>query len=248
MNRLPLIIILLFVVGVANMPAADANVLLESIKQRMQKVASYTADLKIHVDISFMKVPDTKARITYTAPDKTNIVAPGFAMLPKQGADLSALKLLSKPYAAVDAGTEMFQGIRMRKIKVIPADDGADIAVATLLIDTTLMVPRKIVTTSRTGGTATAELVYDNTEARAAVLPSYIKLMFEVGKFDLPKTMTGDFEKSGNGEQGTGNGERGTGNGERGTGNSGRRTMDAGRQSTDAVVEVWYMNYRIRLK
>lgn len=224
MNRLPLTIILLVVCGVANVRSADANALLESIKQRMQKIASYSADLKIHVDISFMKVPDTKARITYTAPDKTTIEAPGFAMLPKQGADLSALKLLSKPYAAVDAGTETFQGVRMRKVKVIPADDAADIAVATMLIDTTLMVPRKIVTTSKTGGTATAELVYDHADARAAVLPSYIKLMFDVGKFDLPKTMTGDFEKN-------------------------RITEQPNNRKTEtAVVEVWYSNYKIKVK
>lgn len=242
MNHLPptLLLMLVGVLTVTNVRAVDANGLMEQIKQRMQRVTSYTADLKIKIDISFMKVPDAKAKISFVAPDKTTIEAPGFAMLPKQGADLNALKLLSKPYVAVDAGSEMFQGVRMRKVKVIPADEESDIAVATVYVDTTLMVARKIVTTSRKGGTATAELVYDHAQARNVGLPSYIKLMFDVGAFDLPKTMTGDFES---------NRTQGTGNGERGTESEGRRTSDAGRQTTEqAVVEIWYSGYVIKQK
>jgi hypothetical protein len=240
MNHLPptLLLMLVGVLTITNVRAVDANGLMEQIKQRMQRVTSYTADLKIKIDISFMKVPEAKAKISFVSPDKTTIEAPGFAMLPKQGADLNALKLLSKPYVAVDAGSEMFQGVRMRKVKVIPADEESDIAVATVYVDTTQMVARKIVTTSRKGGTATAELVYDHAQARNVGLPSYIKLMFDVGAFDLPKTMTGDFES---------NRTQGTGNGERGTESEGRRTSDAGRRTTEqAVVEIWYSGYVIK--
>lgn len=242
MNHLPptLLLMLVGVLTITNVRAVDANGLMDQIKQRMQRVTSYTADLKIKIDISFMKVPDAKAKISFVAPDKTTIEAPGFAMLPKQGADLNALKLLSKPYVAVDAGSEMFQGVRMRKVKVIPADEESDIAVATVYVDTTMMVARKIVTTSRKGGTATAELVYDHAQARNVGLPSYIKLMFDVGAFDLPKTMTGDFES---------NRTQGTGNGERGSESEGRRTSDAGRRTTEqAVVEIWYSGYVIKQK
>lgn len=250
MNHLPptLLLMLVGVLTVTNVRAVDASGLMDQIKQRMQRVTSYTADLKIKIDISFMKVPDAKAKISFVAPDKTTIEAPGFAMLPKQGADLNALKLLSKPYVAVDAGSEMFQGVRMRKVKVIPADEESDIAVATVYVDTTLMVARKIVTTSRKGGTATAELVYDHAQARNVGLPSYIKLMFDVGAFDLPKTMTGDFENNRKTEQ-PNNRTQGTENGERGTESEGRRTSDAGHQTTEqAVVEIWYSGYVIKQK
>ncbi len=242
MNHKPLTILLVTVALISASTvalAADATVLIDQIKQRMERITSYTAELKIKVDVSFMKVPESKATLSHVAPDKTTINAPGFAMLPKQGADLGPLMLLSKPHASVDAGTEEFQGVRMRKVKIIPADETTEIVVATVLIDTTLMVPRKIITTTRAGGTATAELVYDNAEARSVVLPSYIKLIFDIGAFELPKTMTGDFEK----KKGTGNGEQGTGNGEQGT------KKDGGRKTTEkAVVEIWYTKYQIKKK
>jgi len=205
---------------------------MDQIKGRMQGARTYIADMKLKVDIPFLKAPPSDATIWFKAPDKTHIESPGFAMIPKQGADLSAATLLAAPYTAFDAGLEDFHGTTMRKIRVIPLDEDAEIAVATVWIDTTLLVPRKVVSTAKRGGTFTAELVYDNANARAYALPSYVKLLFDIGEFKLPKTMTGDFKSS---EQQEESSEK------NGTSDERRATKDK------AIVQIWYKNYRINV-
>ena len=204
-----------------NLQAQTADEILETVRQSMTKATSYKANLKLNVTVPFLKAPPSTATLWFKAPDKTHIESPGFAMIPKQGADLSAARLLSRPYTAVDAGRGMFHGTVMRKIKVIPLEERADIVVATIWIDTTLMVPRKVVSTSKTGGTFTAELVYDNARAREFCLPSYVKLVFDIGSFELPKTMTGDF---------------------------GSDDANEKADKSKAIVEIWYKNYEINLK
>lgn len=205
------------------MKGATAQQLLDALYKKMTSAKTYTSEMNIKVDVAFLKAPEAKAKIWFKAPDKTHIEAPGFAMIPKQGADLSASTLLSKPYASVDAGTEMFQGVQMRKIKVLPADESLDIAVATIYVDTTLMIPRKVVTTSRKGGTVVAELVYTDLQAREFCLPSYVKLMMEIGAFELPKTMTGDFDAPKKDP---------------------KKSKDG---KTTATVEIWYVNYKLNV-
>ena len=203
---------------------------MDQIKQRMQGARTYIADMKLKVDIPFLKAPPSEATLWYKAPNKTHIESPGFAMIPKQGADLSAATLLAAPYTAFDSGLESFHGTVMRKIRVIPLDDDAEIAVATIWVDTTQMVPRKVVSTAKRGGTFTAELVYANEDARQFCLPSYIKLFFDIGEFKLPKTMTGDFEDEDQAESSEMNG-----------------TSTERRDSKKAIVQIWYKNYRINV-
>ncbi|MBK6417640.1 MAG: hypothetical protein IPF79_00365 [Ignavibacteria bacterium] len=218
MTRFLLIVLVLLAPSLIQ--ARTATDLLNELKAKMQRVKRYTAELSIKVDVPFMKVPVSTATLTHVAPDKTTIDAPGFAMIPKQGADMSALKLLSKDFAAVDMGTEQWQGIVLRKIKVLPADEESDVVVATLWIDTTMMVARKVVSTTKKAGTITAELVYDDAKAREYGLPSYTKIMMEIGSFEIPKSMSGDFNES-------------------------SRDTKPKNGPQKAVVEIWYSKFRI---
>jgi len=220
--RLLCYVLVLVTFSPAALWSATAQDYLDQIKAKMSAVKKYSAELRIKVDVPFLKAPESTASITFEAPDKTTIDAPGFAMIPKQGADLSAQRILSKPYLAVDAGTDVFRGIRMRKVKIVPVDDADDIATAVIWIDTISVLPMKVVTTTRTGGTVTAELVYDVPAAREKGLPSYVKLMMNIGNFELPKTMTGDFE--------TPSPQKGA----------------KGAQNGMATVEIWYTKYKIQ--
>lgn len=179
---------------VAASAATDATSVVAAVKAKLDKVASYKATVRIKVDVPFMKVPEADATLYYKAPDRTAIESKGFAMLPKQGAELTAMRLLSKPYVAVDAGTGTFDKRTLRKIKVLPTEDAGDVVVATLWIDTTAMLIRKVESTTKKGGTVIAELVYGNATATAYAMPSYMKLVFDVGSFEIPKTMSGDFD------------------------------------------------------
>ena len=214
-------IALAFLVAAVSAHAAmDANALLEAMKKRMQSVKKYTADLKLKVDIPFMKVPDADAKLTFKAPNTTKIESKSFAMLPKQGPELNALNILQGGYAAVDMGTETVSGKPLRKVKVLPADEASNIVVATLWIDEASLLARKVTSTTKAGGSVTAELTYDNPKAAAYCLPSYIKLMMEVPAFEIPRSITGDFD-----EQSTPK----------------KQTSKDGK--TKATVQIWYTKY-----
>jgi len=145
-------IALAFLVAAVSAHAAmDANALLEAMKKRMQSVKKYTADLKLKVDIPFMKVPDADAKLTFKAPNTTKIESKSFAMLPKQGPELNALNILQGGYAAVDMGTETVSGKPLRKVKVLPADEASNIVVATLWIDEASLLARKVTSTTKAG-------------------------------------------------------------------------------------------------
>ncbi|MCU0330844.1 MAG: hypothetical protein MUC47_07690 [Candidatus Kapabacteria bacterium] len=196
--------------------ATDAQELLRNVTNKLQGVQTYVADVRIKVDIAFLKAPESKATIYFKAPNRTAIDAPGFAMIPKQGADLSAANILRRPHQAIDGGTAPFQGKTLRRVKVLPTEENADIVVATLWIDEEQLIVRKVETTTKQGGTVVAELVYDNAQARSFGLPSYAKLMLDIGSFELPKTMTGDFDAP---------------------------SKQSNGKSQKAIVEVWYSSY-----
>mgnify|MGYP000275626481 CR=1 FL=1 len=203
--------------------AQSAQELLTAMKGRMKGVSSYKASMRIKLDIPFLKAPESTATMYFKAPDKTHVDAPGFAMLPKRGADVTIQRVLDKPYVAVDAGRESFQGVQMRKVKILPTEEGGDIAVATVWIDTTQNVPRKVVSTTKQGGTITAELVFDDARARAFCLPSYLKLMFDIGNYEMSKVMSGDIDKPAT------------------------QTEKPKEKTTQAVVEIWYSDYKLNV-
>ncbi len=197
--------------------ARTADALLKELRAKMTRAKSYTAQLKIKVDVPFMRVPDMTATLKHTAPDKTTIDAPGFAMLPKDGVDLGALKMLSKDFTAIDMGVEN----SMRKIKVLPSDESSDIVVATIWVDTTAMVARKVISTTKKAGTVTIELAYDNAKARSYALPSFTKISMEMDALKIPKSISGDFD-----------------------GNSRKPAAKPG--PVKATVQVWYESYVIK--
>lgn len=219
----PLIILVLVVAAIVEPASAatDAKALLLSIRKRMESSGKYTAELRLKVDIPFIKAPEAKATLSFTPPNSTKITSKGFAMIPKQSTELSALSLLSGEFAAIDMGTENFKGLTLRKIKVIPADETGNIVVATLYIDEAALLTRKVTATAKTGGTVAAELVYDNAKTAAYCLPSYMKISMEVPNFEIPRTITGDFNES----------------------TQPKKQSDPNGK-TKASVEIWYERYR----
>ncbi len=198
----------------------SAENLLHHVKKKLRSAHSYSVDLQLAVDIPFIDAPPSKAKLYYKAPNLIHLEAEGFAMLPKQGADLNVLRILLQPHATVDAGQEQFRGVTTRKVKILPTDDDSRIALATFFIDTVRLLPLKASIVTRNGGTIVIELDYANTHAAAFALPSYAKLIFDVPAMDLPKTMTGDFDK---------------------------QPTNSNGKPVKAIVEIRYSNYKINI-
>ena len=109
--------------------------LLDSVKNKFNKVNDYTADIKIKVSVSFIKIPVKEGKLYFKKPNKIKLVSKGFAMLPKRGMNFTFNELFEKKYNAIYIKNELINKVNTYVIKIIPLDDSADILLATIWID-----------------------------------------------------------------------------------------------------------------
>jgi len=162
----------------------DPNKLLDAVLQKFNKVNDYKADASVKLDMSFIKVPEMKAKVYYKKPDKIKVEADGFAMLPKQGLNFSPADLLKENFTALYVRSENIDNRKVDVIKTIPTSDSSGVILSTLWIDAAESVIRKVETTRKKGGTTQIELDYDNYQLG---LPSQIKLSFNLGDMPMPE-------------------------------------------------------------
>ncbi len=182
-----LIFITLLFISVLSAQSKDPDKILNSVKAKFEKIHDYEADLSIKIDINFVKVPETKAKVFFKQPDKTKIHSEGFAMLPKQSRSFSPAQLLKGDYTALFVRTENVKNKMLDVIKIIPNSDTSDVILTTLWIDTDGSIIKKIETTGKKGGTVHIELSY--TDEKFA-LPSTVKFSFNLGDIQMPDNLS----------------------------------------------------------
>ncbi len=164
--------------------------ILTHVINNFSNVKSYIVNVKIKVDVSFLKIPDTEAKIYFKQPDKIHFESKNFALLPKEGVDFSPLGLLEKKYTAIFQRNEEYKGINTAVIKVIPLEENSKVILSTFWIDTKLNEIRKVESTTRLDGTFSIELEYDNNLKYP--LPSQMVFSFNIEKMNLPQGFDGD--------------------------------------------------------
>jgi len=164
--------------------------ILEKAKEKFNLVQDYEVNVNIKVDVNFLKVPDAQAKIYYKQPDKVKLKSEGFALLPKEGVNFSPYGFLKGDYTAVFDKEQEVDGNPCYLVKVIPLGDRGDLILTTLWIDKDKFIIRKIESTTKTNGTFTINLKYDN--AFKYPLPSAMIFAFNVQKMQMPKELTGD--------------------------------------------------------
>ncbi len=173
--------------------AQDATTLVKGIRANLEKINDYEADAKFKTEISFLKVPDAVVKIYYKKPDKIKIKNQnGISLVPKETVSISLYSLLNSHYTALDGGTDLVQGIPVRIIKLLPADENAELVLATLYIDTKRLLVLKAKTTTRESGTNEVELFYG--KFLPVGLPDRIIFSFNTEDFKLPKGVTFDYD------------------------------------------------------
>jgi outer membrane lipoprotein-sorting protein len=178
------------------------EVILEEVKNNFSRIQDYEVDIKIKVDVDFIKVPDSEAKIYYKQPNKVNIESEGFALIPREGLDFSPLALLKNEYAAFYQKEEIIDGHKTTVIKVIPLNDASDVILSTLWVDDEKKFIRKIESSTKISGTFSIELEYDNPESDLP-LPSSMIFTFNVESMNLPKGISGDLNESSTSRQKT---------------------------------------------
>jgi len=173
----------------------DPDKILEEAKKTFEQVNDYVVDINIKVDVDFLKVPETEAKIYYKEPNKVHLESDGFALLPKDGMDFSPLGLLKDEYTAIYERTDTIEGNKTDVVKVIPLGDANDIILTTLWIDESMHIIRKVESTPKIGGTFKIELKYDISKTEFP-LPSSMIFTFNIDRMNLPKGMGGELNEN----------------------------------------------------
>lgn len=168
----------------------DPDEIINSVITNFDKIKDYQVDVNIKVDVEFLKVPETNAKIYFKQPDKVHLEAEGFAMLPKNGMEFSPSSLLKKDYTAIFERDIDLNGFKTSIVKVIPLGDQGDVILTTLWIDQKAELIRKVESTTKTNGTFTIDFSYS--DKIKYPLPEKIVFAFNIDKMNIPATISGD--------------------------------------------------------
>lgn len=182
-----MILILLCVSSFSSLAQEQDKDLLR-IKERLDTVSAFTADLKLDVDISFINMPQKTATIQFKKGEPMSFSSEEFALIPKRGLDFSFQELFKHPFITVDRGRETIMGKELKVVNVIPTDKKADFSIATLYLD--LKLGRIVISeiSTKKDGTYTLLLDYSTSEA---ILPSQVEVQFEMERIRIPLNFMG---------------------------------------------------------
>jgi len=173
----------------------DGTAILEQVKEKFYTIKEYEANVKIKVDVDFVKIPVKQGLIWFMQPDKVKVKIPGFSLLPKRGMNFTPNQLLTGDYTAIFIREEKLGEYNTYVIKVIPSDETDDIILSTIWVDQKRMVIRKLETTTKSEGTISMAFQFGPV-VKKFDLPDEIIFTFDLRKNELPLGLTGDFENT----------------------------------------------------
>jgi outer membrane lipoprotein-sorting protein len=173
--------------------AQDASSLLQKIREKLNKVNDYEATGIMKTNVSFLKVPEADVKVYFKKPDNLKIKnEKGISLVPKGAVSISLNNLLKGNYTALDAGSDVIDGRKIKIIKLLPLDENADIVLSTFYIDEIRMLVVKAKTTTRENGSYEVEMSYGKYTDYA--LPDKVLFTFNTKDYKLPKGITFDYD------------------------------------------------------
>ncbi len=176
----------------------NADNIINNVKEVFNKIKDYSVDVNIKVDVSFLKVPEMKAKIYFKQPDKIHIESKGFAMLPRDGLYASPLSFLKNEYTSIHVKDENFEGHNTSVVKIIPLNDKGDVVLTTLWIDLKNYFIRKVESTTKTNGTFTLVMNYGGNKYP---LPDSMVFTFNADRMKMPQLQNLDPDEQGRGNR-----------------------------------------------
>jgi len=178
---------------VFNTKAQDAALLVQKVKDKLEKVNDYEASGEMKTNVSFMKVPAAQVKVYFKKPNQLKIKnEKGISLVPKGTVSISLNNLLNGKYQALDGGSENINGVAVKIVKLLPLDDNQDVVLSKLYIDEKRLLILRAKTTTRENGTNELEMSYDKYSFYA--LPDKVVFTFNTQEFKLPKGVTFDYD------------------------------------------------------
>jgi len=192
MKRLMVLCLLIFSFPVLS-PAQDAESLYYKVRNKLLAVSDYVADVRIKLDVTFMKVPPLKGKLYFKSPDKMKLERNGgISILPKNSYNLTLNNLLPPgKVTVIDGGYDTFMQRKVHVIKVIPSNDTGDIVLTKISIDEANLLVLHTETTTRDNGTINMDLQFGRYIAWA--LPDRVTFFINLKDYKLPKGVTMDY-------------------------------------------------------
>jgi len=169
----------------------DPNVILENVKETFDKVKDYEVNVKIKVDVEFLKVPVSNAKIYFKQPDKIHLESENFALIPREGLNFSPFSMLQENYSAIFEKEDTIDGYKTAVVKVIPSTETENIILSTLWIDQSKNIVRRIESSTKFNGTFSIDLKYESSQTDY-MLPTQMIFTFNVDRLNIPKGMSGE--------------------------------------------------------
>ena len=158
------------------------------IKQRMDSIKSYEAQIKLDVDISFINMPSKYGKVLYKQGEPAKVTSRDFIMLPKRGLDLTLNELFEYPFITVNRGDVHYKGVACKVINLIPTSSKAQFSIATIFMDTRAKRIVKSEISTKMEGVFTTSLDY---KKDVDVLPTAIEVEFAVNNVKIPLRFLG---------------------------------------------------------
>ncbi len=171
----------------------NPDVILNDVKEKFSKIEDYEVNVRIKVDVDFLKVPVSEAKIYFKQPDKIHFESENFAMLPKEGVNFSPMSILKGNYTAIYEREDTVNGIKASVIKVIPLNEKGNIILTTLWINQSKDYIIKVESTTKINGTFSLELNYNN-PVDGYPLPSSMVFTFNINRTNIPRGMYGNMD------------------------------------------------------
>lgn len=174
--------------------AYSAEELFYKMRTKLELVKDYVADVKMNIDVSYMKVPQLAGKVYFKAPDKMKLERKGgISILPKKGINLTLNSILpdGNDIVVIDGGYEELNGNKYRIIKVIPNNDPNGVVLTKLWVDEARLLTVHTETTTRDNGTIEMDLTFGKYAAQS--LPDKVIFYIDVKDYKIPQGLTMDY-------------------------------------------------------
>ena len=170
--------------------STDPDEILYGVKEAFTKIEDYEVDIRVIIDVDFLKVPDSEAKLYFKQPNKIHVESEKFALLPRQGLDFSPLGLLSGKYTALYEQEDTIRNIPTSVVKIIPLGNDGDIILSTFWVDQSRNLIIRVESTKKPTGTFTIDFTYEKYDDYYE-LPSKMEFTFTVDRMMFPRGMDG---------------------------------------------------------
>jgi len=185
-----LFLMIIFSVSEFSPQSTDPDEILDGVKEAFKKIEDYEVDIRVKIDVDFLKVPDSEARLYFKQPNKIHVESEKFALLPRQGLDFSPLGLISGKYTALYEQEDTIRNIPTSVVKIIPLGNDGDIILSTFWVDQTRNLIIRVESTKKPTGTFTIDFTYEKYDDHYE-LPSKMEFTFTFDRMMFPRGMDG---------------------------------------------------------